>query len=119
MCQRCDKANANFRVHGERIMSLVSEATQTLQGNYSEHAQEMINDEPFPEDKPFMEFLFRFGSAAQQLAIAASLITGEAVSVTIGQWAGLALETEMDLGMLSALTNVFGADVADNPNNFN
>ena len=106
MCQRCVESNQNLEENRERVTELIDNARAILAGEYTEDQKRMMEEEPFPANKPFMEILFRLSSAASMLSTAHALITDEAPSIVMGQWAGLALETEIEVGIMGGLVEV-------------
>ena len=112
MCERCDKSNARLEHHRDKIEEIIADCTRRLQGNFN--AEELAAMD-FPEDKPFMQKLWVAGTVALQMALVSAIITGEPPSMVMGEWAGVALETEMEQGNLGGLLEMLSAAMGGVP----
>lgn len=104
MCERCVQKEKNLEERAEYIDKRISAAHDLLNGIYDEGTQETMDADPF--DKEFAEKLFQIAAAAQQLALAFGAIVDMYPSLVLGEWAGIVLESEIEMGQMGALAQL-------------
>lgn len=101
MCERCVRSQKAMEEYADRIAELIDQAKMSVDGNYPDDTIEMIGNEPFPADKPFLEKMFQLATAGMRLATAQAIIEGCAPSEILMEWAQVAMEGEAVKGISS------------------